>query len=94
VTALKTAGSSQIPVRVFVTDVWDTVALRLTPETTVAGLKAAALAQATGRAHERGSHVVKYRGGLIANEGQTLAGLNVPHGAAFIVLPAGRQPVR
>jgi hypothetical protein len=83
-----------LSVRVSVTDVWDTVELTLTPESTVAQLKAAALARATGRSAGRGSQVVKYRGGLVANEGQTLAGLGVPNGAAFIVLPGRRQPAR
>jgi hypothetical protein len=83
-----------LSVRVSVTDVWDTVALRLAPESTVAQLKTAALARATGRPEGPGPHVVKYRGALVADEGQTLAGLGVPDGAPFIVLPARRQPVR
>jgi hypothetical protein len=87
-------AASALRVRVSVTDVWDTVELTLTPESTVAELKAAALALATGRLEEGGSHVVKYLGALVANEGQTLAGLGVPDGAALIVLPGRRQPVR
>lgn len=82
-------------VRVWVTDVWDTVELRLAPESTVAGLKAAALARATGRSPEDpAEHVVKYRGATVSDEGATLARLGVPDGAPFIVLPARRQPVR
>jgi hypothetical protein len=84
-----------IAVRVSVTDVWDTVELNLAPDSTIAALKAAALARATGRPPESPTgHVVKYRGALIADESQTLAGLGVPDRAPFIVLPGRRQPVR
>jgi len=93
VTAPQAAGSSMLSVRVSVTDVWDTVELRLAPESTVAQLKTAALARATGCSESRGAHLVKFRGALV-DEGQTLAGLGVPDGAPFIVLPAQRQPVR
>ena len=93
-TAPQAAGSSMLSVRVSVTDVWDTVELSLSPDATIAGLKAAALARATGRPEGPGPHVVKYRGALVADESQTLAGLGVPDGAPFIVLPARRQPVR
>lgn len=76
------------------TDVWDTVELSLAPESTIAGLKAAALARATGRSEDPAGYVVKYRGAMVSDEGQTLARLGVPDGAPFIVLPARRQPVR
>nr|AKQ04684.1 hypothetical protein [uncultured Gemmatimonadetes bacterium Rifle_16ft_4_minimus_7] len=88
-----TAGPA-LRVRVWVMDVWDTVALSLTPESTIAELKATALARATGRPERAGAHVVKYRGAMVSDERQTLAGLGVPDGAPFIVLPARRQPVR
>lgn len=81
-------------VRVWVTDVWDVVELHLAPHSTVAELKATALAAATGRREDRAGHVVKYRGALVPDEGQTLAALGVPDGAPLIVLPAQRQPVR
>jgi hypothetical protein len=83
-----------IAVRVSVTDVWDTVELNLPPDSTIAALKAAALERATGRPQGPTGHVVKYRGALIADESQTLAGLGVPDRAPFIVLPVRRQPVR
>lgn len=93
-----TAGSVSVApalrVRVWVTDVWDTVELSLTSESTIAELKAAALARATGRSEDPARYVVKYRGAMVSDEGQTLGGLGVPDGAPFIVLPARRQPVR
>lgn len=87
-------GAIALRVRVCVMDVWDTVELSLPPESTVAGLKAAALARATGRSEHPGGHVVKYRGAMVSDERETLARLGVPDGAPFIVLPARRQPVR
>lgn len=83
-----------VRVRVSVTDVWDTVELSLTPECSIAQLKAEALAQATGRTEAPAGYVVKYRGALVADERATLESLGVPDGAPFIVLPARRQPVR
>ncbi len=92
-----TAGAGAgvgIRVRVSVTEVWDTVDLTLAPDSTVKDLKTAALAQATGRTRDPASYLVKYRGGLVVDEAQTLSELGVPDGAPFIVLPARRQPVR
>lgn len=93
-TAPEATAAPTLRVRVSVTDVWDTVELTLTPESTVAELKVTALAKATGRAGDPADHVVKYRGALISDERQTLAGLGAPDRAPFIVLPARRQPVR
>lgn len=90
-----TAGvGAQIRVRVFVTDVWDTVELALASDTNLKDLKTAALAQATGGKRDPAAYVVKYRGALVMDEDQTLSRLGAPDGAPFIVLPALRQPVR
>lgn len=90
-----TAGAgAEIRVRVSVTDVWDTVELALASDATVKALKTAALAQATGGKRDPAGYVVKYRGGLVVDEDQTLSRLGVPNGAPLIVLPARRQPVR
>jgi hypothetical protein len=81
-------------VRVSVTEAWDTVELSLPPEFTIAQLKSAALTRATGRSENPADYVVKYRGAMVSDEAATLASLEVPDGAPFIVLPARRQPVR
>lgn len=81
-------------VRVWVTDVWDAVSLDVTPEWTVARLKAEALHRATGRTVDPARYVVKFRGGPLLDESRTLADLNAAAQAPFIVLPARRQPVR
>lgn len=88
-----TAAVPGLRVRVWVTDVWDTVVLTLSPEATVADLKAAALEAATGRRVAPEQYVVKYRGALVDDD-RTLAGLGAREGAPFIVLPGRRQPVR
>ena len=82
-------------VRVWVPDVWEVVELPAPPESTVAQVKAAALEQSIGadaRANPA-AFVVKYRGALVADEGQTLGSLNLPDKAPLIVLPARRRPV-
>ncbi len=81
-------------IRVWVPDVWDVVELSLTPDSTVAQLKAAALEQATGRRPDPAAYLVKYRGAAVSDEGRTLAQLRVADGAPFIVLRVRRQPVR
>ena len=80
--------------RIFVTDVWDTVSLDLTPHTTVAELKLRALREALGREGNAGDYQVKFRGALVTDERGTLQGLGAGDGAPFIVLPARRVPVR
>jgi hypothetical protein len=80
--------------RVWVTDVWDTVTVAATPEMSVGALKRAALSEAMGRPVEAADHAVKFRGALIADEGRTMGQLHAGDRAPFIVLPARRQPVR
>lgn len=86
--------SAEFVVRVWVTDVWDMVRLKVSPEWTVARLKQAALEQATGRRPDSSRYTVKYRGAPVLDDSQTLAELRAPDKAAFIVLPKKRQPVR
>lgn len=83
-----------IAVRVSVPDVWDTVELEVDPTSSIAELKRMALGEATGVTKDPNSYQVKYRGGLVLNERSTLAELGIPDGAALIVLPAKRIPVR
>ena len=85
--------SNAIPVRVWVTDVWDNIQVDVTPETTIAELKAKGLADATHANLDPSIYEVKYRGALISNEDQTMADLDVPAGAPFIILAAHRRPV-
>jgi hypothetical protein len=82
-----------IAVRVSVTDAWDTVTLDATPDTTIAELKARALERTLGRA-DPARYIVKFRGGRVLDEQQSVTALEVPAGGALIVLPDRRRPVR
>lgn len=81
-------------VRVTVTDAWDTVDLALEPATPVAELKRAALRRTVGETAVPERYVVKFRGALVTDESTSLSALGATARAAFIVLPARRQPVR
>jgi hypothetical protein len=83
-----------VRVRVMVTDAWDSVALEAPPDVTLAEVKRRALAQATGRSMDPMEYQIKYRGGLVLDEGATVANLGLPDGAPLIVLPRRRRPVR
>lgn len=88
-----TTGAA-VRLRVTVTDTWDTVALEAAPDTPVADLKHQALRDATGSAVDPDDYVVKFRGALVLDEGKTVGDLAIPDGAALIVLPGRRHPVR
>jgi hypothetical protein len=83
-----------VHLRVTVTDTWDTVSLASDPRTSLADVKDQALRAATGRTITPGDYVVKFRGGLVLDESKTVGDLAIPDGAALIVLPARRHPVR
>ncbi|MDH3496993.1 MAG: hypothetical protein OER21_09530 [Gemmatimonadota bacterium] len=81
-------------VRVTVTDTWDTIALEVEPGRSLADIKRDAVLQATGRPIDPAEYLLKFRGGLVLDERATVADLGLPDGAALIVLPARRHPVR
>jgi len=88
-----TTGAA-VHLRVTVTDTWDTVALEAEPNTSVADVKQQALRGAMGRPVTAEDYVVKFRGGLVIDERKTVGDLAIPDGAALIVLPARRHPIR
>lgn len=87
-------AAGDLTVRVWVTDVWDNVALDVTSDWTVARLKEAALAAATGREVDPSDYAVKFRGAPVLDERVTLAQLGASNQVAMVVLPERRQPVR
>ena len=90
-----TAVGGRLLIRVMVPEVWDQVTLSVDPDTTVAGLKRLALERARARPAEGlDDYLVKFRGGAVLDEGQTVAALGARNNAAFIVLSKRRQPVR
>ena len=88
-------AAAAMTVRMWVPDMWDVVRLDVTPDHTIAQLKADALERAmgkSGRADPR-NFVVKYRGALVSDENRTVGDLDLPDNAPMIVLPARRRPV-
>jgi len=88
-----TTGAA-VHLRVTVTDTWDTVAVQADPDTSLADVKREALRGATGRPIAAEEYVVKFRGGLVLDERKTIGDLAIPDGAALIVLPSRRHPIR
>lgn len=81
-------------VRVTVSDAWDTVALTVAPETPVGEVKREALTRTLHTAEDADRFIVKFRGGRVFDESQSLEALGVPDDAALIVLAGRRRPVR
>lgn len=88
------ANESELAVRVWVPEVWDSVMLRAEPSWQVSRLKEEALRQATERTLDPRDYIVKFRGAAVLDEELTLAELGVPGGAPLVVLSARRHPVR
>lgn len=87
--------TASFTVRVMLPEVWDEVVVPVNGATTVAALKADALARARVRGHtDPDGRIVKFRGATVLDESQTLAALGAPPNAPFIILPRRRQPVR
>lgn len=75
-------------------DSWKSADLAAEPSDTVASVKARVLA-ADRVATIRGSqYEVKYGGALVRDESRSLSSLGIGDGAALIVLPRRRRPVR
>lgn len=89
-----TTPTARTRVRVTVTDVWDTVVVEADADRSLAEVKREALTRALGRPVAPTGYVIKYRGGLIHDEARSVADLAIPDGAALVVLPAARRPVR
>ena len=88
-------GGARFPVRVMVTDAWDSVTVQVDDSTTVAQLKRDALRAALKQPRlEEREYVVKFRGAAVLDESQTVRALGAVANAPFIVLPARRLPVR
>jgi len=87
------AVAMALRIRISVPEVWDTVHLAVARDSTVASVMAEALRVASGRDLDAGRFEVKFRGAKVIDETMTLAQLDVPDNAAFIVLKVRRQPV-
>jgi len=92
--AVEAGGGARFPVRVMVTDAWDSVTVQVDDSTTVAQLKRDALRAALKQPPLEREYVVKFRGAAVLDESQTVRALGAVANAPFIVLPARRLPVR
>lgn len=86
-------GNGTLPVRVMVQDAWDELAVEAPRGSTVAELKAQALATARVR-RDPAQYVIKFRGAELTDESLTLEAVGLVPNAALIVLPRRRRPVR
>jgi len=86
--------SGTVQLRVTVSDAWDAVTVTASPDTTIADIKAEAVSRVVGAGPSPERYVVKYRCALVVDERSTIGELGPPDGAALILLPGRREPVR
>lgn len=80
-------------IRVQVGEAWDVVRMRVAPDTSVAEVKAAALAVLVNDANDADAYEVKYRGELV-DEGETLQHAGLKNGSILLVIGRRKRPVR
>ena len=85
--------SQSLRLRVTVQDAWDEIPLDLSPATSLAELKRAAL-DATKVRRDPDEYVLKFRGFELLDESRSLAEAGLVANGAVIVLPRRRRPVR
>lgn len=85
--------SGDLQLRVRVLDAWDDIMLTLPAATSVASVKAQALAAAHVPG-DQAAFLVKFRGAELSDESRSLADVRVPTDAALIVMRRRRVPVR
>lgn len=86
--------ASELQLRVWIEDVWDTVAITATPDWPVGRVKEEALRTGLGFRVDPSRYEVKFRGAVVTDERSSLADLGVPTRAALAVLATARRPVR
>jgi hypothetical protein len=87
-------GAAKITVRVEMPDVWDVVAVEVSPTDPVLAVKKAALDVLYPEYREVDQFVVKSRGWTILDETQSLADAGVVDGSILLVTFRRRRPVR
>ena len=84
---------AELTLRVTVSDGWRTVTVRVLPSRPAGDVKRLALTEAGIDARRAGAYEVKYGGARLA-EAEPLSAAGVADGAALVVLPLRRRPVR
>ncbi len=87
------APAAPLSLRVTVSDGWRTVPLRLAPSRPAAEAKRLALEAAGLDPAAADAYELKFGGGRLP-EAEPLSAAGVPDGAALVVLPLRRRPVR
>jgi hypothetical protein len=88
------AAPNELPLKVWIEDVWDTILVAAAPDWSVGRVKEEALRAGVGGAADPARYQVKFRGALVMDERISLGDLGVPARAALAVLAAARRPVR
>lgn len=94
VIALEAEAPSAITVRVQMPELWDTLALRCSPDTSVLALKQAALDAFLPVHQPTVDFVMKLRGFEVLDEGQPLSVAGARDGSTFLLTYRHRRPVR
>lgn len=80
--------------RVQAADVWDSVRVQCTPDTRVAQVKLAAMTDLLPDIRETELYVVKFRGGVVRNESETLQQIGARDASMLFLAPLQRRPLR
>jgi hypothetical protein len=94
VLALGADAPDAITVRVQMPELWDTLAVRCAPDTSVLALKQAALDAFVPVHHPTVDFVMKLRGFEVLDESQPLAVAGAREGSTFLLTYRHRRPVR
>lgn len=87
-------SATAITIRVSMPELWDTVAVRCEPETTVIAVKRAALEAFEQYLYPADDYILKLRGFAVMDESATLAAAGVRDGSTFLLAYRWRRPVR
>ena len=86
--------SAALRLRVTSSDSWKSSDLAVAAGDTVASVKARVLAADHIPSVRAGQYEVKHGGALVVDESRSLVSLGIGEGAALIVMPRRRRPVR
>ena len=90
---MSAVAPAALTLRVTVSDVWRTVAVRVPAGAAALEVKQRALRGAGIDTRHEGRYELKFGGGAM-DDAQRLDAAGVPDGAALVVLPRRRRPVR
>jgi hypothetical protein len=89
-----TASASALTIRVQLAEAWDAVRIRVSPDESIATVKARALEALDAGAMPLESYVVTYRGFEVLDETVSLAAAGIVNGATLLIQFRHRRPVR